>query len=293
MAGDLLTRQLSWLALLVGIVGVSFSSIIIKKSSSEPAAIAAYRLALTVLLLIGPAFVVEKLHRLQIARRDVLKSLLSGAFLAVHFLSWITSLRYTSVVSSVVLVSCHTLFIVLYAWLTTGRRFEARAVAGIVTALVGTAVIGAKGWQAGRLELLGDALALLGAVAMAGYCLVGGDVRQRVGVLSYAILVYATAALLLFGACVLLGVPLWPYPASEWRIFWALAIIPTVFGHTVFNWALKYVPAWAVSASILGEPVGSAVLAFVLLKEAPGPAVLAGGALVVGGLYTFLRYDRP
>ena len=281
------------MALVVGATGVSFASILIRKSAAQPAAIAAYRLSLTVVLLIGPAVFLEKLHALRMSRRDIAKSALSGAFLAAHFLSWITSLGYTSVASSVVLVSCHTLLIVFYTWATTGQMFNARAMAGVVVALVGTAVIGAKGWQAGAVELLGDGLALLGAACMAAYCVIGRDVRQRVGVLSYVVLVYGTASAILFGACLLLRVPIWPYPASEWRIFWALAMIPTLFGHTVFNWALRYVPAWAVSASTLGEPVGATVLAYVLLRESPGAAVVAGGIMVVVGLYTFLRNDVP
>jgi drug/metabolite transporter (DMT)-like permease len=226
-----------------------------------------------------------------LSARDVRKSLVSGVFLAFHFLSWITSLRYTSVASSVVLVSCHTLIIVMWAKLTAGKTFSRRAMAGVTIALLGTALIGVKGWNAGSQELLGDALAFLGAIFMAGYCIVGQDVRQRVGVLSYTTVVYGTAAVVLFGACLALSVPLWPYPPREWRIFWLLAIIPTVFGHTMFNWALKYVPAWAVSAAILGEPVGAAILAFAVLGESPGTIVILGGIMVIAGLYTFLVND--
>lgn len=286
-----LLERLSKFVLLAGVVATSFSSIIIKGSTSAPSVIAAYRLGLTVVLLVIPACLFERLYLMPFTRSDLLRSLLSGVFLATHFLSWITSLKYTSVAGSVALVSSHTLFIMAYTRMTTKKRFSTSAVAAVFVALAGTVLIGFDGWRSGPMELWGNALAVVGALGMAGYCVLGEAVRRRVGVLNYAVLVYATAAAILFAVSAVSGQNLRVFEASEWRIFWALAIIPTVFGHTLFNWVLKYLPAEIVSAAALGEPAGAALLAYALLEEVPTLPVLFGGALVVGGLSVFLYRD--
>jgi drug/metabolite transporter (DMT)-like permease len=207
----------------------------------------------------------------------------AGALLGAHFLTWIASLGMTSVASSVVLVSTHPLWVAAGGAVLWGERVSRRAAAGIATALAGTAVL-AVGDGLGGGSLTGDLLALLGAATFAGYLLVGRRLRSRVAVLPYATVVYAVAALALLPAVALLHAPLWPYPLRQWALFAALAVVPTIGGHTVFNWSLGYLPATAVSLALLVEPVGASLLAWGLLGQPPSAADVAGGILVLAGI---------
>jgi len=288
-------RMAGWLpgaSLVVGVLGASFSSILIKLLDGVPAlVIAFYRLALTALILAPLALTRYRSRLADLRGRDLWLSLLSGLFLAGHFASWITSLQYTSVASSVVLVTLQPLFVLVGAFVFFGEKTTPRGVAGVAAALVGAAVIGLGDVGGGGQALLGDALALLGAALVAGYILIGRSVRQRVEVIPYTFTVYSICALLLLGAALALGQPVRGYGSHQWLLFWLLAIVPTIFGHTLFNYALGHLKAAVVSVAILGEPVGASVLATVMLREKPTIAQAVGGALILGGLYVFLRFS--
>ena len=279
--------RLAYLALGIGVLGVSTSSILIKWMPLVPAlAIAAYRLGFTVLFLGPVALATRRGELAEVGRRDVALSVLGGVFLAAHFAAWITSLKFTSVASSVVLVTLQPVFVLLGARLLFGERVTRAGLLGVALALGGGALIGWSDWQAGRQELQGDWLALVGALLVAFYLLVGRSVRRRLSVLPYTTLVYGAAAVLVAWS-LLAGVPLYPYPWAAWLLFLALAVFPTIFGHTMFNYAIGHLPAGLVSVSILGEPVGAAALAYLLLGERLSPLQAVGGLGVLAGIAVF------
>ncbi len=160
---------------------------------------------------------------------------------------------------------------------------------GVVLAVLGAALVGWGDLGLSVRALWGDLLAFLGAVTVSGYFLIGRAVRQRVGAVQYSLLAYAVAAVALLAAAVIMGNPLSGFPTQTWWVFLALAVFPTIFGHTLFNWALKYVPPSAVSVSILGEPIGATLLAWLIWQTGPGPVSLVGGVLLLVGIGLFQR----
>ncbi len=276
-------------AVFFGVIAVSISSILIKLSSAPALAIATYRMLFTFLIL-GPATLATSSGQLRrVTRGDLVLSVASGLFLALHFISWITSLKYTSVASSVVLVTMQPVFVVIGGYFFLRERVPKNALYGALVAMAGSIFIGLNDARAGQGSLFGDLLAFAGAVLVAAYVVLGRGLRQRLSLLPYTFLVYGTASVVLLAASLLSGTPLWPYSAYNFALFLALAIFPTILGHTVFNWALRYVKAAVISVSILGEPVGAIILAIPILREVPGPAQLLGGAITLGGMYWFVR----
>ena len=216
----------------------------------------------------------------------------SGVALGAHFGFWISSLDYTSVAASVVLVSTQPVFVAVLAYLLFGESTTPLSFLGILIALAGTAVI-AFDKTIGSAAFFGNVLALIGAVTVAVYVLIGRSSRTGgVGVLPYSIMVYSAAAATLLPVALILDVRLWGYSGETW--FWLAAITagPQLLGHTVFNWALRYVEASVISGTILAEPVVAALLAWLVLSERPGLLTLVGGAVVLAGLYFLLR-GRP
>lgn len=215
--------------------------------------------------------------------------LIAGAFLALHFATWISSIRLTSIASSVLLVSTTPVFVAVAAWLLQQERFPASTWTGIAIALGGTALIG--GGDLGGSSLWGDLLAVAGAAAAGGYFMAGQKARRDLGILEYASITYAAAALLLLVACAIARVPLIGYSPKAW---WALAGIvvgPQLLGHTFINFALKEIDPTTVSVTVMAEPVLATLLAFLLLSEVPSVLVLPGGAAVLFGIYLVTRAE--
>jgi len=276
-----------WVAIGLGVAAVSSASVFVRLSSAPPLVIATWRMGLATLMLAPFALVRGGREMLAMGRRDLALSLLAGGFLAVHFGAWMTSLSHTSVASSVVLVTMHPLFVMLASRLFFGESAAGGAVAGAVIAVVGSAVIGLGDSAAGGSALFGDLLALLSALMFAGYVIVGRGVRQRLSVAPYAFVVYGMCSLVLVLTCLAGRVRVYPYSTRDYVLFLALAAVPTILGHTVFNWALRYVSASVISVSVLGEPVGATLLAMALLKETPPATAVTGGILVIMGISLF------
>jgi drug/metabolite transporter (DMT)-like permease len=238
---------------------------------------------------LGPAF----MRREQFPKgRDLYVGVASGVALGAHFGFWISSLDYTSVAASVVLVSTQPVFVAILAYLLFGERTSPLSFAGILAALAGTAVIAGDD-SVGSAAPLGNALALAGAVTVAVYVLIGRSSRTGgIGVLPYSVLVYSAAALSLLPVALILDVKLWGYSGETWFWLWAITLGPQIMGHTVFNWALRYVEASILSGTILAEPVVSALLAWLILAEKPGLPTIFGGAVVLLGLFLLLRGRR-
>ncbi|MFT4890835.1 MAG: drug/metabolite transporter (DMT)-like permease [Halobacteriales archaeon] len=280
-------------ALGVAVVAVSTSAILVRWSQAPSTVKALYRVVFMTALV---APVAVRNHRddfARIDRRDLVVAGLAGVALAAHFASWFASLDYTSVAASVTLVQSQPLFVAVGAYLLLGERVTRLTVVGIAIAVVGAAVMsfgqptGTE--QASLNPPLGNALALFGAVMAAAYVLSGRSLRQRIALFPYVTVVYAACSVVLLGIVLVQGWALFAYPPREWILFLGMAIGPGIVGHTVVNWALEHLESSLVSVSLLGEPVGSTVLAFFLLSEVPDPITLVGGAVVLAGIYATAR----
>ena len=276
-------------ALAVAVGAVSTSAILVRWSGAPSLVKAFYRVLFTTALL-APLAVRRPKDRRAFARlgpRDGAVAVASGIALAVHFAAWFESLRWTSVAASVTLVQSQPVFVAVGAWALLDERITGRIVAGIGIAVGGMALLsftGGTGAVATPRPLLGNGLALIGALAYTVYVLAGRSLRQRIPVLPYVIVVYGVCAVVLGAVAVARGHPLVGYAASEWLLFLGMAVGPGVFGHTVVNWALAHVRSSVVSVSLVGEPVGSTVLAAVLLTEIPTAGTVVGGCVALAGI---------
>ncbi|MEW6638240.1 MAG: DMT family transporter [Actinomycetota bacterium] len=272
-------------------LAVSSAAILIRLADAPAIAVSFWRCALGALVLLPFALA----RRESLPRgRALYTGIISGMALGAHFGFWISSLDYTSVAASVVLVSTQPVFVAILAYVLFGERTSPVSFAGILVAVAGTSVIAADD-SVGSAALLGNLLALTGAVTVAVYVLIGRSARTsgRVGALPYSIVVYSSAAATLLAAGLVSGVQMWGYGAQTWFWLWAITLGPQLLGHTVFNWALGYVDASVVSGTILAEPVVSALLAWLILSERPGLLTIGGGAVVLAGLFLLLRGYRP
>lgn len=272
-------------------LAVSSAAILIRLADAPAIAVSFWRCALGALVLLPFALA----RRESLPRgRALYTGIISGMALGAHFGFWISSLDYTSVAASVVLVSTQPVFVAILAYVLFGERTSPVSFAGILVAVAGTSVIAADD-SVGSAALLGNLLALMGAVTVAVYVLIGRSARTsgRVGALPYSIVVYSSAAATLLAAGLVSGVQMWGYGAQTWFWLWAITLGPQLLGHTVFNWALGYVDASVVSGTILAEPVVSALLAWLILSERPGLLTIGGGAVVLAGLFLLLRGYRP
>lgn len=279
-------------AIVIAVVSISFASIFIKWSQAPALAIAAYRLLFATLILLIPTLAFQRKELLALTRKEYVVLSLVGIALAFHFGFWISSLKYTTVANSVILVSTHPILIAVVSHYYLKERISMAAGAGIGIALVGMVIIGSSDFAVSQESLYGDLLALIGMFALAAYILSGRKIRQKTSVLPYVTVVYGVATMALFMGCFIFSVPLLPYPVEEWVLFLALAIVPMILGHTVYNWTLRYVTALMVSMSILGEPILSAILAYILLSEVPTNWVILGGILILVGIYLVASRSR-
>ncbi len=284
------------LALAIGIAAVSSGSVFVRFAQADASslAISAYRLGLATLALLPLAWLRYRgeLRRLPLAEWVWLAA--SGLFLAIHFATWITSLEYTSVASSVALVSTSPLWVALFAWLAWREPLTPRLLSGLGLALAGSLLISfAESRTAiSPRPLLGNGLALAGALAVSGYWLIGRRMRPALSLIPYVTVVYGSAALFLLAAAILLGLPLAGFQPATYGWFLLLAILPQLVGHSSFNWALAHLPASFVAIATLGEPIGAALLALLFLGEAPSALKLAAAAMILAGIHLALRRSR-
>lgn len=207
----------------------------------------------------------------------------AGGFLALHFGTWITSVNLTTVASAALLVNATPVFVALGS-VVLGERLAVRAWGGIAVAIAGGALVAGADLSSIASAAAGNMLALAGAVTVAGYLLVGRSVRRRVPILVYATVVYGACAVFLLATAVASGAPLWGYGAATWLSILGITVGPQLLGHTTFNFLLENIEATKVTIAIMGEPVGSALIAAVLFAEIPGWLVLPGGVLLLAGI---------
>jgi drug/metabolite transporter (DMT)-like permease len=277
--------------LFLGIAAVSTASTFIRLAQvgASSIAIAAWRLSFASLLLAPLALQRCRKEWLSLSRRDWRLTILSGLMLAIHFYAWITSLSMTSVAASVVLVNTNPIFVGLISHFFLKDRLHRLMVIGLIVAITGSLIIGLGDMQVGTHQVLGDALALVGAVSVAIYMLIGRRLRDRLSLLGYVFPVYGIAALVLMLLALLTKVNLVDYKPTTWLWLILLALIPQVIGHSSFNWALGHLPATYVALSVLAEPVGSITLAWIFIGEVPSVSALSGGILILCGIFVATR----
>jgi drug/metabolite transporter (DMT)-like permease len=278
-----------WGVLGCALIVISFASIWIRWAEAPSISIAAYRVGLAAFILTPIALSTRRQQLQALSRSDLRYALLGGVCLALHFIFWISSLEFTSVASSVVLVTTNPIFVALGSYFLLKEPVTMSLIVGIAISLVGGVLIGYGDFLAGPNVLLGDGLALLGAVMASAYLLVGRRLRAHTDLLTYIFLVYGAAAIVLLATALVLKQPLAGFPQETYLWLMLLALGPQLIGHTSFNWALKHLSASTVAVIILGEPVGSTVLAYLLLGEPVTALKAVGGALILLGIYLSSR----
>lgn len=295
-----MARPLVYAALAGGILVVSTAAILIRVAQAEGApslAIAALRLTIASAILVPFAWVRARSDAQQLSARDLWITLVSGACLALHFAAWITSLEFTSVASSTALVTTNPIWVGIGSVLLLRERVSRGMMAGISVAVFGTLVLlfsdvrAAEG--AGEHTLLGNVLALIGALSASAYLLIGRWLRHRLDLTTYVAMVYGAASVLLTAATLVKGDALTGFTMTAYLCIAGLAIGPQLIGHTILNWSVRQMPATVVALSILGEPIGSSMLAIFLLGEAVAPVQGVAFLLILAGIYLAVRDDSP
>ena len=278
--------------IVVGVLGISMSSIFVKYSQAPSAVTAAWRLLWTVLLL-TPVVLGKKPVRqelVQTPKKLMWLSILSGLFLAIHFVLWFESLQHTSVASSTTIVCTEVVWVCLGFCLFLKGRLSWKAIAAIGVTLFGSVLIAFSDSGSGG-QLYGDILALLAAIAVAVYTLIGRVVREKLSTTVYTYMVYTACAAVLVITCATQGSSLFAYGWSAVIVGFLLAVFSTILGHSIFSWCLKYFSPAFVSASKLCEPVVAAIMAGFLFGELPGWLQAIGGGLILGGVLWYSRIE--
>lgn len=274
-----------WIALVSGVMAVSTGAIFARLADAPPLVIAAYRVGLAVLVLLPVVWIRARGEIGNLARREMFLALGAGFFLALHFATWISSLEYTSVANSVVLVNTNPLWVGLLTPLIAREKIKRAALVSILISIIGAVIIGAGDFASGGRALAGDLLALAGSVCAAVYLLLGRRLRRNLSLLAYIFVCYGSAAIILWTAVLLLGLPYTGFSGRTITAFWCMALITQLIGHTSYNWALKWFSAGLIAVSLLGEPVGSAILAYILFDEGLTVAKIIGGVLIMIAIY--------
>lgn len=279
-------------ALAVAIVAVSTGALFVRLAAAPPLVVAFWRCALATAVLLAIFGRQCRAQWSRLSRRDAGLVLATGLALALHFATWISSLSFTSVASSIVLVNTTPLWVALATPFVTTDRVRPLTWVAIVISVAGCAVIGAGDFELSGRALLGDALALAGAVMSAVYMLAGRRLRQQLTLGPYVIACYGAAALFLFAFTLLSGDRVLEVstPTFGWLV--CLALVPQLIGHSSYNYALGYVSAALTSIVTLGESVGATLLAWWFLGEQPPEQTLFGGAAVILGMLLAMRSER-
>ncbi len=278
-----------YLSLAVATLAVSWAAVIIRMADADPISTAFYRLAFSVVILLpfSSKGLWQSLRKL--SRNDLWRLTLAGIALGLHFATWISSLKYTSISSSVIIVSTQPFFVALCeAWLFK-EKISRRAVIGMTLAFGGMIIISMSDFQLAGDALWGDGLALIGAICAGIYLLIGRSIRQKLDNRHYILPVYAVAALTLLIIGLFNHSPLSGFSNQTWLCFLLLALIPNVIGHSLYNYLLKFMRAHLVGITILGEPVGATILAAVIFSEYPETATYIGGVLILTGIFLALK----
>ncbi len=279
------------LALLSGVMAVSTGALFVRLAEAPALVVAAYRVGLATFLLVPLAWWKVR-HELRcLTPRDYAPALLAGIFLALHFATWISSLDYTSVANSVVLVNTNPLWVgLLTPWFGYDRVPRLMRIS-ILLSVLGGSILGIGDLVTDKQALWGDGLALLGSFCAALYLLLGRAVRRKLSLLAYVMVCYGSATLLLWGLVLATRLPIFGFSTQTYAVFLAMAVIPQIIGHSSYNWALKWFSASFVAVSLLGEPVGSTLLVYLFLGEGLTWGRVLGGTLILAAIYLAARSE--
>ncbi len=271
--------------LIMGIIGVSTGSIFARLADAPALVTAAYRMGIATLILF-PFAVWKTGDELRgLSLDDVKLAMLSGFFLALHFTAWISSLDYTAIANSVILVNTSPLWVGLFTPLISKDHISGSTIAGIVASVIGVAIIGFGDFESGGKALWGDLLAILGAISAAVYLLCGRKLRRKLSLLSYIAICYSSAAVILWLVVLFLKLPIIAYSMQTMAAFWAMALISQLIGHSSYNWSLKWFSTSLVAVSLLGEPIGSTLLAYIIFDEGLSWMKSIGGLFILSAIY--------
>ena len=280
--------------IVIGVIGISLSAIFVKYSTAPSSVTAAFRLLWTVLLMtpvvLGKKETREEFQRME--KKHLGLCVLSGFFLAIHFVLWFESLQHTSVASSTTIVCTEVIWVAIGFCLFMKGKISVKAIVAIMVTFLGSVFIACADSMTGGLHLYGDGLALLAAIAVAVYTLIGRVVREKVSTTVYTYTLYVVCAVTLVLTCVMQGYSLFAYGTSAIIVGLLLSIFSTILGHSIFSWCLKYFSPAFVSASKLCEPVVATFLAMFLFREIPNLMQVVGSVLIIGGVYYYSRMER-
>ena len=280
--------------IILGVMGISLSSIFVKYSTAPSAVTAAYRLIWTILLMSPVTFGKSEIRQelFHVSPRNLILSCLSGVFLAFHFTLWFESLKHTTVASSTTIVCTEVIWVSIGYALFLKGRMGLRAILAIAVTMAGSALIAFSDSSTGGAHLYGDFLSLLAAITVAAYVLIGRVVRETVSTTVYTFIVYSSCAVVLLLFCLVQGNSLFGYGVSGIIVGLLLSIFSTILGHSIFSWCLKYFSPSFVSASKLCEPVVAAILAGFLFGESPTSLQLYGGIMILAGVFYYSRLEE-
>ena len=274
-----------YFALLFGVFAVSTGAIFARLADANPLVIAAYRVGIAALVLTPLAWWKARDELKRLTPRELILALISGIFLAMHFATWISSLNYTSVANSVVLVNTNPLWVGLLTPLIAKERIKKAAILSIIISVIGGAIIGLGDFATGDDSLLGDGLALCGSICAAIYLLLGRNLRRKLSLLSYIFVCYGSAAIILWLLVLVLNLPITGFSINTYAAFLGMALVSQLIGHTSYNWALKWFTAGLIAVSLLGEPIVATFLAYLMFDEGLTWSKVIGGVLILSAIY--------
>ncbi|MCP3808564.1 DMT family transporter [Paenibacillus sp. Lou8.1] len=272
-----------YILLLISILSVSISSIMIKSSDTPTSVAGMYRLYMSVLIMLP--FVPWKMFRsLEMNKKDWSTVFIAGLFLGLYFLFWMESLVYTSVASSMVILSLQPLFVMMGSYFMFRERANILTLLCLIAALVGSIIIAWGDIGISREALIGDGLSLVGTILVSAYMLAGQKVSHKINANVYSVIVFFIGGSVMLVYNLLNHYALIKYDSSDWMYFLLLAVIPTIFGQYIFNLLLKSMGATTVSVGIIGEPILAIILAYLFLGEIISAFQFIGGIMTLFGM---------
>ncbi|MCK4537566.1 MAG: DMT family transporter [Candidatus Krumholzibacteria bacterium] len=285
----------AYAALVVAMISISFAAVFVRLSGAPPSSVAALRMIFSSILLL-PFVLFSKKVRGELSSlgmKDAVLLFVSGGLLAIHFLTWITSLFLTGTVSSIVFVTASPLFVAVYSVVVYREKVPGFFWAGLGLAVVGAIVMGGNNLRVtGGASWKGDLLAVTGAVAAAGYFLTGSRLRRRLSLLSHLFYVYTVAAVILIAVLPFTGGSLRGLPVESYVYCLLMAVVCQGGGHSLLNWSMKRLRTTVVTFSVLAEPVGTTLLALFILGEVPLKSEVAGGLIIMMGLAIVIYFNQ-
>jgi len=284
--------QLPYLALLIGMFAISTSAILIRYSESEPLVIGTYRQAFATLIFL-PFILKDKAAEIRSQSSPViLEMIFTGILLGAHFSFFITSVKETSVAASVLLATCHVVYVAVLGWVFFGEALSSKAVFGTLVSLGGILILFGGDLIDNPGNFIGNMFAFISGILAGLYYLSGRKLRRIISLPTYAFVVYLFSFISMFSIVLLQNLTYTNMPIFEIQLFLLMALVPTLLGHTMQNWAIGYLPAYIVSISLLAEPIGSGLLAWLFFQEVPSFGVMFGGLIVISGLYLVILEEE-